>query len=152
SVLLENAAPELGPLRDYVGAVSLPGEGERHAWRRAWHLADRLAGLIRDYEYHRQDALIQHWLRGELGFPHGDSMALERAQREIFRHITKLPDGKRELLCRAEAKQFKTLPQYAMEVLEFIQGRSDIAQAPRRIHLFGTTQISSLHLRALRWL
>ena len=25
------------------------------------------AALIRDYEYHRQDALIQHWLRGELG-------------------------------------------------------------------------------------
>ena len=35
--------------------------------RRLWRLADQLASLIRDYEYHRQDALIQHWLRGELG-------------------------------------------------------------------------------------
>src|SRR6516165_1690349 len=32
----------------------------RASWRRSWHLADRLARCIRDYEYHRQDALIQH--------------------------------------------------------------------------------------------
>src|SRR5262249_17246983 len=96
--------------------------------------------------------LIQHWLHGELGCPSGDSVALENAQREVFHQITKLPAGKRELLCRAGAKQFKTLPQYAMEVMEFVQGKIAASQADRRIHLFATTQVSSLHLRALRWL
>ena len=50
--------------------------------RRLWHLADQLSTLIRNYEYHRQDAFIQHWLRGELAMMPG-SANLERAQRSI---------------------------------------------------------------------
>src|SRR5262249_39117186 len=82
---------------------------------------------------------------------HRDPRArLETSQREVFHQITKPPDGKRELLCRAANKLYKTLPQYAMEVMEFASRPGGAER--RRVHLFGTTQISALHARTLRWL
>lgn len=149
SVLLEENGPhELEPLRQYIQG---DGPAGRDTERRAWQLADRLARLIRDYEYHRQDALIQKWLRRELGYPAADAVAhIEKSQREVFHQIIKLPDGKREKLCAATNKLHKTLPQYAMEMMELAP---PVKAGPRpTIHLFGTTQISTLHLRALRWL
>ena len=87
--------------------------------RRLWHLADQLAALIRDYEYHRQDALIQHWLLGELGLD-ANHRELELGQQSIFRAITRIPDGLRAKLNEATGRNFKTLPQYAMEVMELV--------------------------------
>src|SRR5262249_5183854 len=109
----ENAGPELASLQSYVKTAS---RGPRSSWRRSWRLADRLARFIRDYEYHRQDALIQHWLKGELAYP--KAVGEERTQREVFQRITRLPDGKRALLEQATGRVLKTLPQYAMEVME----------------------------------
>ncbi len=155
SLLLEDAlAPELAPLRYYLRSSGV--EAGRSAWRRAWHLADRLARLVRDYEYHRQDTLIQKWLRGELGYPHfGEArVRLEKSQREVFHQITRLPDGKRDRLGQADGKLYKTLPQYAMEIMELRNGDCGLRIAERKkvVHLFGITQISYLHLHTLRWL
>jgi exonuclease V gamma subunit len=125
--------------------------------RRLWRLADQLASLIRDYEYHRQDALIQHWLLGELGLDasHKD---LELGQQAIFRAITRIPDGLRAKLNEATGRNFKTLPQYAMEVMELGVDRTRARNAAHGVcglhslHLFGLTQISHLHAKTLHWL
>jgi len=165
SVLQENQEPGLEFWNNYLQPAGswdgLPGPSARmdglgspsYVGRRLWHLADQLASLIRDYEYHRQDALIQHWLKGELGL--GSAHAnLETAQRAIFTAITRLPDGKRAILNDTLKRNFKTLPQYAMEVMEHftVNKLRPPAHARRIIHLFGLTQISMLHAETLRWL
>jgi exonuclease V gamma subunit len=140
--------PALGPLQAYL---TRDGHDGRNFWRRSWHLADRLARFIRDYEYHRQDALIQKWLKHELGYP--EAAAIETSQREIFERIVRLPDGKRAVLESVTGKVLKTLPQYAMEVMEHRTGQAGKPDLQRRmVHLFGITQVSALHLKTLHWL
>jgi len=147
SVLLEEPDEALAPLRDYIHTGS--GDFARRDCRRAWHLAGTLGNLIRDYEYHRQDTFIQRWLKGESAPTSADNIDRQRAQQAIFGHIVAEPDGRRARLNRATGRNFKTLPQYVMEVMEWPFQRS---VAPRPLHIFGLTQISSLHLDALRWL
>src|SRR5207247_4188115 len=99
SILLETDDPELVPLQRYLqlqGSLLHPrplspggerGELSRLSCRRAWHLADRLGARIRDYEYERQDSLIQRWLieqAGEVG-ANVHHQAMERAQPAVFR-------------------------------------------------------------------
>jgi exodeoxyribonuclease V gamma subunit len=140
----EDAA--LTPLRDYL---KRPGGGlQRDLYRRAWQLADRLAGLLRDYEYHRQDELVRPWLSEESAVATGD---LERAQRELFRRILALA-GLRDRLSAEQGKVLRTLPQLADEVMASHEERLETPPGPQRVHLFGITQISRLHLRILRWL
>lgn len=148
SLLLDetDTSPELQPLRDWVG--STPAGRQRQHYRQAWQLASRLARHIRDYEYHRQDALIQPWLKDLEGYPRASAHAreLERSQRALFRRIVAEPDGLRAVLGRASNRLLKTLPQYACEILE-LRGRRDV---PRQtLHLFGISQISALHLELL---
>src|SRR5262249_54416055 len=47
---------------------------------------------------------------------------------------------------------YKTLPQYAMEIMELEEGKPPPASGLRPIYLFGTMQVSALHWRTLRWL
>jgi exonuclease V gamma subunit len=176
SVLLDENDPELGPLQRYVQR----GQAlSRLACRRAWFLAERLGVRLQDYEYNRQDALIQRWLAGKLGLDNEQTM--ERAQRAVFLHITREPDGKRALLNRLDEKTFKTFPQYALElmtqngsplppgeglgvrVLGLDQSatqdphplplsRGERGENRRVVHFFGFTQVSELHARVIAWL
>ncbi len=153
SVLIEEQSDELSPLRSYIQR----GDEElgRANWRRSWHLADRVAKLIRDYEYHRQESLIQPWLCSELGLGENDDsvVRLEKSQREVFRHIIDEQDGRRAVLGRAVGKTYKTLPQYAQEIMELpLSAGSDKALSPENIHMFGVTQVSPLHIKTIRWL
>jgi exonuclease V gamma subunit len=145
SVLLEDREPSLAVLQKYIQLQAPPLP--RLSCRRAWHLADRLSQLIQQYEFHRQDGLIQPWLRGETGLPQAGGLPhlMERAQRTLFANITHPRDGKRSLLSRLSGEVFKTLPQYAMEVLE-----QRLARKPGDVvHFFGQTQLSELHARIL---
>jgi exodeoxyribonuclease V gamma subunit len=149
AVLLDDRDPNLGLLRGYMqlGGPAL----SRLSCRRAWQLADRLGMLIRNYEEHRQDRLIQPWLRQLSGLPAaatGFHHFMERAQRTLFANITRPDDGKRAWLNRLSGHNFKTLPQYAMEVME-----QPLAVKPlRTVHCFGLTQMSELDARVLAWL
>src|SRR4029077_20603833 len=120
-------------------------------WRRLWQLGGRLAALLRDYEYHRQQPLILKWLHQKDGYPEADptELRLERAQRALFARIVDEPDGLRARLGNALHKLAKSLPQYAGEVQEQRQFRK--LEARPALHLFGLTQISWLHVHALRW-
>ncbi len=149
AILLETDDPHLAPLRSYghLDDASLP----RLACRRAWFLADKLGVLIRDYEYDRQDTLIQPWLaqRAALSGTKDFAQAMEAAQRTLFHHITREPDGRRALLNRFGERNAKTFPQYAME-------RMTAPPTPTTdrgvVHFFGLTQIGDLHLRTIAWL
>jgi exonuclease V gamma subunit len=151
SILLEEQDPPLAPLRHYL---QLQGPNlSRLSCRRAWYLADRLGLRLQDYEYHRQDALIQRWLVQQFGLDNVGQFyqMMERAQRAVFMHITREPDGKRALLNRLGEKNLKTFPQYAMELMT--QAGPPPAPAPARVvHFFGFTQISELHARTIAWL
>ncbi|MSQ94087.1 MAG: hypothetical protein EXR98_05970 [Gemmataceae bacterium] len=159
SVLLTEKDPHLEPLQSYL---QIEGQSlSRLSCRRAWFLADRLGVMIRDYEYARQDVLIQNWLRQQLGLGSASEFhkMMERAQRALFLHITSEPDGKRARLNGKEGKQFKTFPQYAMERMTLGEPsdspgrlRDSARQDQRTIHFFGFTQICELHARTIAWL
>ena len=150
SVLLTEEDAALKPLQDFCERDGL-AELSRLGSRRAWHLAQRLGSLIRDYEYHRQEQIIQPWLRGDFGLGHAPRWhEREAAQQAVFRHITREGDGRRALLNAKLGRNFKTLPQYVMELLlEVPRYREPSAKT---IHLFGLQSISRLHLRALELL
>ena len=148
SVLLEDRDPDLAVLQQYIRMQTPPLT--RMSCRRAWNLSEQLAHLVQEYEYHRQDLLIQPWLRGQLGLSHTEDFyrVMERAQRTLFTNITREDDGKRTLLSENSGRNFKTLPQYAMELME-----QPLAVRPNRmVHVFGTTQTTELYARLLSWL
>src|SRR5262249_26874737 len=74
----------------------LPGKERRHRayYRRAWHLAGKLAGHLRDYSFHRQQEFIQPWLKQRNGRAHETSGdALERSQRELYQRLVEPESG-----------------------------------------------------------
>ncbi len=151
SVLLEDREPSLAVLQKYIQLQAPPLP--RLSCRRAWQLTDRLGRLIQEYEYHRQDRLIQPWLRHQLGLPQagGFHHMMERAQRALFASIARPDDGKRALLGQLSGRNFKTFPQYAMEVLERVAGVPPATDGRRDAcptHFFGLTQLAALHARA----
>jgi exonuclease V gamma subunit len=151
SVLLNEMDSDLIPLRQYLQMEK--GSLSRLTCRRAWYLADRLGMMIRDYEYDRQDVLIQPWLKGEFGVENATEFQkmMERAQQALFTHITREPAGKRALLNRLGEKSFKTFPQYAMERMT-ASADGVRASALRTIHFFGLTHVCELHARTIAWL
>ena len=150
AVLVEDRDPGLAVLQEYAGIGVLPLS--RRACRRAWHLADQLWQLIRDYEYDRQDTLIQPWLQGKPGLRTKDTFhrAMEEAQRTLFARITAPETGRRALLAAGTGRNVKTFPQYAMEVME--QKNPKQADCAGPIHFFGLTHINALHTRVIGWL
>jgi exodeoxyribonuclease V gamma subunit len=146
SILWNDSDAPLAPLQAYFEK----GTHSRLGCRRAWQLAGRLASLIRDYEYHRQESLIQPWLDDrDIDIP-THWREREAAQRALFRGVTDVRTGRRALLNRGLKRNFKTLPQYVMEFLHDV--RDYRLPRPRHIHLFGLSQISPLHLAALELL
>jgi exonuclease V gamma subunit len=180
AVLLTEEGPALASLQRYfrgdTGALPaglarepLPSSQSTRGWRRACQLSDLLGQLIRDYEYHRQEALIQPWIKNQLILRGTPLAELEAVQAAVFEHIIRMEGGKRAVLNDKTARNFKTLPQYALEVLEVLE---QAALSPGRppqsrttggepapslvpgaaIHFFGLTPISPLHLSTLHWL
>ena len=155
-LLDENADSFTEPLRKYLGA----DRERRNWWRRAWNLGDHLAGLIRDYEYHRHERIIRKWLAGEDAFPHASphELAIERAQGELFRRITRVDRPEEGLRWRLgqllePPKICKTLPQYAAELRHEVK-EADLRRptVPPIVPLFGVTQLSAFHINVLHWL
>jgi len=150
ALLDEQGTSSERPLHEYLGMRG--AQPRRDYWRRLWQLGGRLAALLRDYEYHRQQTLILPWLQGKDGYPSSPAteVRIERAQRSLFERIIREPDGLRARLGQALQKLAKSLPQYAGEIQELPQVRAPEQKGP--LHLFGLTQISWLHVHALRWL
>jgi exodeoxyribonuclease V gamma subunit len=149
SVLLEEKDAALAPLLRYLQMQS--ATLSRLTCRRAWHLADRLGTLLQEYEFHRQDQLIQPWLRGESALAGASEFhtMMERAQRTLFQHLAMPKTGRRALLNRNSKRRFETLPQYFLE-LESLEPAT--LATPPTVHCFGFSQVTPLHTRILAWL
>ena len=144
----------LGVQDEFNGAAAVPS---RKFYRSAWELADQLARLIREYEYHRQDELIQRWLSDACGIVKGtrEERDLERCQRALFRLLAAESSGLRDRLSAASNRTFKTLPQYANEVMSRpLKAREDWPEhlRARPVHIFGIPLMSAYHVRVLHWL
>jgi exonuclease V gamma subunit len=148
--LLEDDGDEaLAPLRAYLRRPG--GDRRRDFYRRAWQLAERLTGLIRDYEYHRHDTLIRRWLDNRR-HPADDALGMDRAQRTLYRRLILEPDGLAARLAAQREQVLRTLPQYVDEVLSLPPESLRKPARPGPVFLFGITQISPLHAGALHWL
>jgi exonuclease V gamma subunit len=146
----------LAPLHEFLGS----DHRMRRWWRRVWHLAQRLAGLIRDYEYHRQDTIIHPWLAQQDAYPHAEphDLEVERAQREVFHRITRVDRPEEGLRARLgqllpSPRICKTLPQYAGELRWEVNPATLRRPAhPALIPVFGVAQLSAFHSDLLYWL
>jgi exonuclease V gamma subunit len=149
SILWNDTSPAFDSVQLEFGPMS--SHATRRGCRRAWAFAERFAGLFRDYEYHRQDAIVQPWLDPklprEVARPWRER---EATQREIFRRIVEPNAGRRAALNQAAGRMFKTFPQYVMELdREIRPPLKHLVPPRRRVHLFGLSLISPLHIQAL---
>ncbi len=146
-------APELAVLHEYLQrGAERPGAAER----RGYYLARRLAGLFREYEYHRHSTLST-WLKrpsidpGPIETEGGTAENVRpmfRAQRELYRRVFGFErDGERQagLIDRLGVV---SLAEYARRVL--VDRRKDLQPLPdRTVHVFGISQLSRLHTRMI---
>ncbi|WP_319525559.1 exodeoxyribonuclease V subunit gamma [uncultured Desulfosarcina sp.] len=112
-------------------------EGDREI--RCWQLAEELARLFQEYEYHRSD-MIQQWLENR---PVSDAM--ERCQKRIYLDMVALKNQ----LVHAGGRPMVSMGEYARSVLGATSADPNRALAVERIHFFGLSQTSPFHLQLL---
>lgn len=125
----------LGPVAGYL----LTPEGTRKVdfAPRLWQLSRRLSSLFQEYEYHRPE-MIAAWQAGK---PAEDSM--ERCQQFLYQKIY-LQATEENI---SSESSYLSLLEYAAKVLSRKSGFGKVS--PRKIHIFGMSQISGLHLQLI---
>jgi len=113
------------------------GEGDREI--RCWQLAEELARLFQEYEYHRSD-MIQRWLENR---PINDTM--ERCQKRLYLDMVLLKNQ----LNRAGGRPIVGMGEYAKAVLDGKPVDPNHEGPVERIHFFGLSQTSPFHLQLL---
>lgn len=122
----------LQPLRRYLEASGGAGRAAR-----LWQLSETLARLFSEYELHRAD-MVDRWRKGE---PAAD--ALEACQQRLYLQLRTLAGGDFD----SRPVRLLSLPDYARRV--FSRARAADRRQPERVHFFGLSQISSIHLQIL---
>lgn len=112
-------------------------EGNREI--RCWQLAEELARLFQEYEYHRSD-MIQRWLDDR---PVNDAM--ERCQKRLYLDMVVLKNR----LGQAGDRPIVGMGEYAKAVLGEEPVDPNHEDPPERIHFFGLSQTSPFHLQLL---
>ena len=131
-------APDLAPINQYLCPAG--GGMCSDLEIRCWQLAEELARLFQEYEYHRSD-MIRGWLAGD---PPTDTM--EGCQRWVYRKMYSLKDQ----LGRFTGRPLRSMADYARDVFASdATGRQDGGHRPARVHFFGLSQISPFHLQLL---
>jgi exodeoxyribonuclease V gamma subunit len=131
-------APELIPVNRYLNRFNENAGGDMGI--RCWQLAEELARLFQEYDYHRAD-MIQRWMADK---PVDDAM--ERCQKWIFREMMLL----KEQLGQARGRPLASMVEYARDILDAAgAGQAHCAHAMGRVHFFGLSQISPFHLQLL---
>ncbi|WP_054694526.1 exodeoxyribonuclease V subunit gamma [Desulfosarcina cetonica] len=123
----------------YLAGVE--GETAGDTELRAWQLAETLSRLYQEYEYHRDD-MIQRWLLGD-GV---DADPMEDGQCWIYRKTVAL----RKALANLTGQSLFTLAEYANHLFG-TKGTPlrSLLTASERVHLFGLSQVSPLHVQVL---
>ncbi len=123
----------LEPLRRYLEAAGAAGRVAR-----MWQLSETLARLFSEYELHRAD-MIERWRKGGAA-----EDPLEACQQRLYLQLQSLAG---ESDARGPAVRLLSLSDYARRV--FSRARPAGRRQPERVHFFGLSQISSLHLQVL---
>ena len=107
---------------------------------RCWQLSAELARLFQEYEYHRPDMILR-WLADS-----SSADAMEACQHWIYRKMLTLKNQ----LGRSTGRPLRTMFEYAQAVLPAdIPGKIDSCDILTRVHFFGLSQISPLHVELL---
>lgn len=129
---------DLTPLNPYLRLTG--GNARSDIEIRCWQLSEELARLFQEYEYHRSD-MIQRWLTDS-----ETADAMEICQRWIYRKVRSLKDQ----LERLTGQPLRSLAEYAREILfPADAGKTNRRHQLSRVHFFGLSQISPLHLQLL---
>jgi len=129
---------DLTPLNPYLRLTG--GNARSDIEIRCWQLSEELARLFQEYEYHRSD-MIQRWLTDS-----ETTDAMEICQRWIYRKVRSLKDQ----LGRSTGQPFCSVAEYAREILfPADAGNTRGRNLFSRVHFFGLSQISPLHLQLL---
>ncbi len=134
---LDRNDPDLQPVSAYLYDRS---EKRPDFVKRNWQLADKLAHLFQEYEFHRTEMLRQ-WIAGS-SFS-DDKM--EICQRKMYRDLHALKEKYRE---RTGNRAF-SLMEYADYLFSSGQKRFVKTDGSTPIHIFGMSQISTFHLGLL---
>jgi exodeoxyribonuclease V gamma subunit len=130
--------PDLIPVHPFLGLAESAASSDIEI--RCWQLSEALARLFQEYEYHRPD-MIQRWLTGS-----EPDDAMEICQRWIYRKMWFLKDR----LGRSTGHPLCSMAEYASDVLNpGTAEKPDGHHMSPRVHFFGLSQISPLHLQLL---
>lgn len=134
----DRETPDLFPVERYLHGADGRERGDMEI--RCWQLSEELARLFQEYEYHRSDMI----LRWQEDCPAADAM--EICQKWIYRRMRFLKDR----LGRSGGQSLLSLAEYAQKVLsdDAARGENGCHFHPR-VHLFGLSQISPIHLQLL---
>ena len=103
---------------------------------RLWQLAEKIARLFKEYEFHRMD-MIRKWSASPAA-----AEGMERCQQRLYARLKYLRD---QLAQRTGRKLLSTLEYADIALAGSGQGRRQAADL-QSVHFFGLSQISSFHL------
>jgi len=131
---LDRADADFSPITQYLF-------GEEEAERpddaaRRWQLAEKIAHLFKEYEFHRTD-MIRKWLISTT-----ETKGMERCQQRLYAQLKILRDD----LAGRTGKQLLSTMEYADLVLSNSREEEGKSADPQSVHFFGLSQISSFHL------
>ncbi len=131
---LETANVEMASV---VGYLYKPdGQKKSDYTVRLWQLAERLAYLFQEYEYHRTD-MIRRWQDGYV-----EKNDLARCEQLIYLAMIKT----RNALRTRTGESVLSLMEYADQVISNKDQPIRANAEEKRIHLFGLSQVSAFHL------
>jgi len=133
------AAPELAAVLAPFVQYCRVGSGARDMARRLWQLSGRLAGLLLDYEHHREEMIAEWCAEGGGGSP----SAMETAQRALYRRLFV---GHRSVAARME-EGGGTVYRSLYRVMQ--QFEPDDGFAGGAVHMFGLSQFSPFYVGLL---
>ncbi|MBR9984646.1 MAG: exodeoxyribonuclease V subunit gamma [Desulfosarcina sp.] len=134
----DRESPDLTPLNAYLQLTG--GSARSDIEIRCWQLSEELSRLFQEYEYHRSD-MIQQWLTDS-----ETSDAMEICQRWIYRKMRSLKDQ----LGQSTGRPLCSVAEYAREILfPAVAEKTNGRHLSSRVHFFGLSQISPLHLQLL---
>jgi len=132
----DSGTTDLAVVNRYLGGHE-GGGGDREI--RCWQLAEELARLFQEYEYHRSD-MIERWIEGR-----PVDGAMERCQKQLYLDMVALKNQ----LGQSGGRPIVGMGEYAKAVLGDGVAEANHDIAAEQIHFFGLSQTSPFHLQLL---
>lgn len=131
---LDRSDPDFLPITHYLFGQQGPESPDDAA--RLWQLAEKIAHLFKEYEFHRMD-MIRKWTASPSA-----TTGMERCQQRLYLRLKSL----REQLARGTGQRLLSTMEYADIVLANAGRGQRQAADFQSVHFFGLSQISNFHL------